>query len=249
MHSTELAGKTAIVTGGATGIGRATSLELASRGAAVAVVYARSEAEAGGTVSEIEAAGGRALAIRADIASAADVSAMTAAVLRAFGAIDYLVNNAGITRQLPFADLDAIDDDAWDRLYAVNVKGAFLCARAAAPHLRQRPGSAIVNVGSIAGVTGYGSSLPYAVSKAALHGLTRSLARALAPQIRVNCLAPGAVDTRWWHGNEGKMRMLAGDVALGRVSTPADIAHSIVMLLGARSMTGQIVTADNGQTL
>jgi 3-oxoacyl-[acyl-carrier protein] reductase len=174
---------------------------------------------------------------------------MTAEVAQAFGRIDYLVNNAGITRQLPFADLDAIDDGVWDALYGVNVKGAFYCSRAAAPWLRRQPGSAIVNIGSIAGETGYGSSLPYAVSKAAMHGLTRSLARALAPAVRVNAIAPGAVGTRWWSGNEDKMRTLAGSVALDRVSNPDDIAATVLMLLEAASVTGQILKADNGQTL
>lgn len=243
-------GKTAIVTGGGTGIGRAVSLQLAARGAAVAVVYSRSAAEARDTVAEIEAQGGRALALGADVSVRAEVERMTAEVAQAFGRIDYLVNNAGITRQLPFADLDAIDDGVWDELYGVNVKGAFYCSRAAAPWLRRQPGSAIVNVGSIAGETGYGSSLPYAVSKAAMHGLTRSLARALAPAVRVNAIAPGAVGTRWWSGNEDKMRTLAGSVALNRVSNPDDIAATVLlMLLEAASVTGQVLKADNGQTL
>jgi 3-oxoacyl-[acyl-carrier protein] reductase len=246
MNATD---KTAIVTGGGTGIGRAVSLQLAARGVAVAVVYSRSAAEAEATVARIEGLGGRALALRANVASGADAVRMTAQVAQAFGGIDYLVNNAGITRQLPFADLDAIDDEAWDELYGVNVKGAFYCSRAAAPWLRRRPGSAILNVGSIAGETGYGSSLPYAVSKAAMHGLTRSLARALAPAIRVNAIAPGAVGTRWWRGNEDKMRTLAGSVALNRVSEPDDIAGTVLMLLEAASMTGQVIRADNGQTL
>lgn len=107
----------------------------------------------------------------------------------------------------------------------------------------------MVNVGSIAGETGYGSSIPYAASKAALHGLTRSLARALAPDIRVNAIAPGAVATPWWAGAEDKMRMLAGRVALERVSTPEDIAETILMMLASPSMTGQILRTDNGQTL
>lgn len=243
-----LEGKAAIVTGGGTGIGRAVSQALAARGAAVAVVYSRSATDAEDTVAQLLAAGGRAVALQADVASAKEVDGMTAAVAREFGRIDYLVNNAGITRQLPFAELDAIDDGAWDALFAVNVKGAFHCARAAAPFLRKEKGS-IVNVGSIAGETGYGSSLPYAVSKAAMHGLTRSLARALAPDITVNCLAPGAVGTRWWRGHEAKMHALAGNVALNRVSTPEDIAETVLMLLMAKSMTGQVVKADNGQTL
>lgn len=244
-----LADKVAIVTGGATGIGAAVARLLASQGARVAVVYSRSESEAASTVAAIEAAGGHASAIRADVSVPAQVNAAVRSVMHTYGRIDYLVNNAGITRQLPFHDLDAITDDMWEPLFAVNVRGAFCLSRDAAPFLRKQAGSAIVNVGSVAGVTGYGSSLPYAVSKAALHGLTRSLARALAPDIRVNCVAPGAVATRWWEGNERKMRELAGVLPLGRISTPEDIADTVLTLLTASSMTGQIVVTDNGQTL
>ncbi|WP_322047748.1 SDR family oxidoreductase [Paraburkholderia sp. J67] len=245
----EFHGKSAIVTGGGTGIGRAISIALAKRGAAVAVVYSQSEHEALETTELITGNGGRAIALKADVANESAVQAMTLAAVDAFGGIDYLVNNAGITRQLRFDDLDAISDETWDTLIAVNVKGTFHCCRAAAPYLRENPGSAIVNIGSIAGETGYGSSLPYAVSKSAVHGLTKSLARALAPAIRVNCVAPGAVATRWWAGNEEKMRMLAGSLALQRVSTPEDIAETALMLLKAESMTGQIIKVENGQTL
>ena len=160
-----------------------------------------------------------------------------------------LVNNAGITCQLPFNDLDAINDDIWDELFAVNVKGTFHCCQAAVPFLKQRPDSAIVNIGSIAGETGYGSSLPYAVSKSAVHGMTRSLARALAPKVRVNGIAPGAVATRWWKGNEEKMHKMSGHLPLQRISTPEDIAVLVLMLLTAESVTGQILRAENGQTL
>ena len=247
--SKPLTGKAAIVTGGGTGIGRAISLLLASQGAMVALIYSRSLNDAEKTMHEIKAAGGLAIAIRTDVTLNDDVVRMTEHVVTQFGRIDYLVNNAGITRQLPFAELEAIDEEAWDDLYAVNVKGAFYCSRAAAPYMRKSKGNSILNIGSIAGETGYGSSLPYAVSKAAMHGLTKSLARALAPQIRVNCIAPGAVETRWWSGNEEKMRMLAGSVALNRVSTSSDIAESALMLLTAESITGQILKAENGQTL
>ncbi|BEV70704.1 SDR family oxidoreductase [Paludibacterium sp. THUN1379] len=239
----------AIITGGGTGIGRATSEMLGAAGCMVVIVYSRSSAAALDTVDTIRAAGGEAIAIQADVADDDQVRRMMTKIAEAFGNITYLVNNAGITRQLPFAELEAISDNTWDELFAVNVKGAFHCSRAAAPYLRTTPGSAIVNVGSIAGETGYGSSLPYAVSKAALHGMTKSLARALAPDIRVNCIAPGAVDTRWWSGNEAKMRQLSGHLPLQRISTAEDIAHTIWLLLTSRSMTGQVIRAENGQTL
>ena len=251
MPSSTLAlnNKTAIVTGGGTGIGRAVSMLLAKQGAAVAIVYSRSEDDAKETVSTISKNDGQAIALQANIAHMASVGAMTEMVAKSFGGIDYLVNNAGITHQLQFNDLDAINDSIWDELFAVNVKGTFHCCQAAAPFLKQRPDSAIVNIGSIAGETGYGSSLPYAVSKSAVHGMTRSLARALAPRIRVNGIAPGAVATRWWKGNEEKMYNLSGHLPLQRISTSEDIAALVLMLLTAESVTGQILRAENGQTL
>lgn len=245
----DLREKVAIVTGGGTGIGRAVSIALAKQGAAVAIVYSRSKQDALDTVSAIELEGGCAVAFQADVADLASVEKMTQAVIAQFGGLDYLVNNAGITHQLPFNDLDAITDVIWDILFAVNVKGSFHCCQAAAPYLKMRPNSAIVNIGSIAGETGYGSSLPYAVTKSAVHGLTRSLARALAPEIRVNAIAPGAVDTRWWKGNEEKMHALSGKLPLQRISTPEDIAALVLTLLTAQSVTGQIWRAENGQTL
>lgn len=247
MNSTQK--PVAVITGGGTGIGRATSEKLAAAGCAVVIIYSRSDAEANDTVNAIRARGQDAIAIQTDVADDGQVRRTMAEVVDSFGNITYLINNAGITRQLPFADLEAVADDVWDDLFAVNVKGAFNCSRAAAPHLRAVPGSAILNVGSIAGETGYGSSLPYAVSKAALHGMTKSLARALAPEIRVNCIAPGAVETRWWSGNEAKMRQLSGNLPLQRISTPEDIAETISLLLTSRSLTGQIIRAENGQTL
>lgn len=235
--------------GGGTGIGRAVSERLAEAGCAVAVIFAHSADDAHATVDRIRKRGGDALALRADVSDNAQVEAMTAAVVQHWGPLDYLVNNAAITRQLPFDALDCVTDAIWDALFAVNLKGTFNCCRAAAPYLRRQSGSAIVNVGSIAGETGHGSSLPYAVSKAAVHGLTRSLARALAPEIRVNGIAPGAVATRWWSGYEDKMRQLSGTLPLQRISTPEDVAAAIHLLLDAPSITGQILRADNGQTL
>ncbi|OXM82309.1 SDR family NAD(P)-dependent oxidoreductase [Paenibacillus rigui] len=241
--------KVALVTGGGTGIGRATSIELARRGAAVAVNYSRSQAEAEETVQYIRSLGGSAIAIKADVSIDKEVRAMVTQTVEHFGSVTLLVNNASITHHLPFADLDGASEDIWDELYAVNVKGMFYCARAAAPYMKESMQGAIVNIGSIAGITGLGSSLPYAVSKAAVHGLTKSLARALAPYIRVNCVVPGAVETRWWAGREEQMKQLGGSLLLQRISTSEDIAHMICALLEQDSITGQIVTVDSGQTM
>ncbi|MFP4976539.1 SDR family NAD(P)-dependent oxidoreductase [Paenibacillus sp. CN-4] len=244
-----LNGKTAIVTGGGTGIGRAVSLELAARGAMVCVNYSRSQAEAEETADLINQQGGRAAAVRANVADDGEVKAMIETVVQQFGTIDLLVNNAGITRHLPMDDLESADGEVWDELFAVNVKGMFFCARAAAPYMKKNGQGAIVNLGSIAGSTGVGSSLPYAVSKAAVHGLTRSLAHALAPLIRVNCIVPGAVATRWWSGKEQQMRELAPRLLLQQIASPETIASMVCAALEQEAMTGQIITVDSGQTL
>lgn len=241
--------KVAIVTGGATGIGRAVSLALAARGAAVTVVYSKSADAARKTVDELSGVGGRGLALQADVTDEPAVCAVVDETIRAFGHLDCLVNNAATTAHLTFEDLDAIDDSLWDEVFATNVKGAFYFSRASAPHLRERPNSSIVNVGSTSGENGHGSCIPYAVSKSALHGLTKSLARALAPDVRVNCVAPGVVQTGWWKGREEKMPSFAGKLPLNRVSTPEDVADIALLLIESKSMTGQIVVGDNGQTL
>lgn len=239
----------AIVTGGGTGIGRAASVLLSRHGATVAVNYSRSRLEAEATVQQIRDTGGRAFAVQADIADDQAVRQMVAGIEREHGPVTALVNNAGITRHIPLQDLDAVDDDAWDTIYNVNVKGMFYCARAVSKGMRQAGHGAIVNLGSIAGMTGSGSSVPYAASKAAVHGLTRSLAHALSPHIRVNAIVPGAVSTRWWAGNEARMEQLGGQLLLQRISSPEDIAHMIVAALEQPSMTGQLITVDAGQTL
>jgi 3-oxoacyl-[acyl-carrier protein] reductase len=241
--------KVAIVTGGGTGIGRATSLLLAKRGARVVVNYSRSRDEAQETVQMIRDTGGQAAAVQADVASDAEVRAMVEWSVQQFGTVDLLVNNASITRHIPLADLQSATDEVWDSIMAVNVKGMFYCARAVTPYMKKGGQGAIVNVGSIAGQTGLGSSLPYAVSKAAVHGLTKSLAHALAPEIRVNAVVPGAVATRWWAGKEEQMKRLAPKLLLQRIATPEDVAQLICAVLEQEALTGQLITVDSGQTL
>ncbi|WP_123041438.1 SDR family NAD(P)-dependent oxidoreductase [Cohnella candidum] len=245
----ELKGKTALVTGGGTGIGRAASLTLAEKGAFVAVNYSRSKKDAEETVRMIEERGGSAIAVKADVSNAREVDEMVERIVERYGSLDLLVNNASITHHVALPDLDGVEDTMWDELFAVNVKGMFHCARAAAPWMKKSGRGAIVNLGSIAGITGVGSSLPYAVSKAAVHGLTKSLAHALAPEIRVCSVVPGAVETRWWAGREEKMRALSPQLPLRRVSTPEDIAHFICAVLEQEAITGQIITVDSGQTM
>lgn len=241
--------KIALVTGGGTGIGRAASMELAKRGAIVAVNYSRSQSEAEETVEMIQRDGGRAFAIQADVSKNSEVQDMVRLIVKIYGPIDVLINNASITRHIPMDDLEAATEDIWDELYAVNVKGMFFCARAVAPFMKKSKAGAIVNVGSIAGLTGAGSSMPYAVSKSAVHGLTKSLAHALAPEIRVSGVAPGAVATRWWAGREEKMKSMIGTLLLQRIAEPEDVAKLICSLVEQESLTGQIITIDSGQTL
>ncbi|WP_394839137.1 SDR family oxidoreductase [Pendulispora rubella] len=240
----------AIVTGGGTGIGRATVLRFAEAGAHVLFSYSRSEREAEETVAEAAGRGLRVRAVRADVRDARAVDAMVGEAVRNHGRVDWLVNNAAVSPPVPggsASDLQAIPDEVWDTVLAVNVRGAFQCARAAAPHLRASRG-AIVNIGSIAGLTGEGSSLPYAVSKAALHGLTKSLARALAPEVRVSCVVPGFVMTRWWAGREEVAERVRQRTLLGEATTPEDVAQLVYNLATQRAVTSQFVVIDGGQT-
>jgi 3-oxoacyl-[acyl-carrier protein] reductase len=241
--------KSALVTGSATGIGRAVAVRLAGLGYAVAVNYSRSESEAHETASAVEALGVPVLLCRADVADDAAVRAMVARCGREFGGLDVLVNNAGTTHFIAHDDLEAVTDRVWDDILGVNLKGAFHCCRAAMPLLRESGGN-VVNVTSVAGLQGHGSSIPYAASKAALNSLTKSLARAFAPQVRVNAVAPGPVATRWLKGREDMVRQALATTPLGRAAEPDDIADAVVFLAtGTTLVTGQIVVVDGGRTM
>jgi 3-oxoacyl-[acyl-carrier protein] reductase len=176
---------------------------------------------------------------------------MDTLVLEQLGRLDVLVNNAGVTSFIPHGDLEAVQESDWERILGVNLKGAFYCVRAAAPALRLANG-AIVNGSSIAGVSAIGSSIPYCASKAALNNMTVALARALAPEIRVNAVAPGFIDTRWWQDREGYesiKQFAAGRAPLKRVCQAEDVSTVVVDLLTADLVTGQIVVVDGGMTI
>lgn len=251
----ELSGKCAIVTGSAVGVGRATALELAKRGANVVVNYSRSEEEAKETVAMVEALGANALLVRADVSNDAEVRAMVAAAVDAFGGVHVLVNNAGTTAFVNFADLEGMTEELWDRILAVNLKGPFFCARAAAVAMKSSGEGAIVNIASIAGIKAIGSSIAYAASKAGLINLTVALARVLAPEVRVNCVAPGFIDTRWLRQGLGDFyepakQRTAEQTPLGRVATPEDVAQITLSLIeGADFVTGQTIVIDGGSSI
>lgn len=252
-------GQIVVITGASTGLGRAIAVETAGRGAkAVVINYARSAAEAGETADLVRAKGAEPVLVQADVAEDAGCQAIAAAA-EGFGRIDALFNNAGITKFAPnHADLDAVNAEDFMRLYQVNVIGAFQMIRAARALLEAGPAAgAVVNTSSIAGVTGIGSSVPYAASKGALTTMTLSLARALAPKIRVNAICPGFIDTPWFGRGmndaslEGLRRGVAASTPLKAASTAEDIAGAAVFLASpaARHITGETLLVDAGTHL
>ena len=240
-------GKVALITGGGTGIGRTTALLLARRGADIAVNFSRSTAEAKATVEEIKNLGQRAVSVRADVSDDVQVKTMVSEVTLALGRLDILVNSAGFTEFIAFKDIEKVTGEAWDRTMAVNAKGPFLCIRAAAPHMRKAGAGVVVNVSSLAGTIARGSSIPYCASKAALNIVTRAMARALAPEIRVNAVAPGVVTTRWVEGQTAFVRAAQMQTPMRRAASPEDVAQAILSLIADNDfVTGQIVAVDGG---
>src|SRR5262245_27087100 len=245
-----LRGKVALVTGSATGIGRASALGFAREGADVVINYSRSEAEAKQTQADCAALNVRALLVRADCAREDEVKDMVARAVDELGGVDVLVNNAGTTRFVPLPEIDDLDDSDWDRIFQLNVKGAFYATRACVPSMRRRGGGLVVNVASVAGLTGAGSSIPYAVSKGAMITLTKSLAKALAPDIRVNAIAPGIVTTRWVAGREDHVERYARDTPLGRAATAEDCARVVVSFaVYGTFLTGEVTLVDGGREM
>ncbi len=250
----ELQGRVGIVTGGGTGIGRAVCMALAAAGArAVVVNYSRSRDDAEDTVRDLQALGCEGLAFEADVARDADARAMMARAAGRFGRLDVLVNNAGTTRYIDFPDLDAVTDEVWQAILGVNLLGAFYCSRAAAPLLRSARG-AIVNVASTSGHLAEGSSLPYCVSKAALIHLSRTLAIALAPEVRVNSVSPGQVVTRWTRVRKGEDAAAAIEAeAAARTpmrdcARPEHVAEAVLGLIRSDFVTGQDLVVDGGRS-
>ena len=254
----DVRGKTAIVTGSAVGVGRQVAVDLASRGANVVINYSRSEDDAREAVALVEASGGKALLVKADVSDDAQVQSLVQQTVAAFGSLHILVNNAAMTHFVPFADLDGMKSEFWDDIFAVNVKGAFFCSRAAAAAMRAcvaegQPAAAIVNVASVAGTRATGSSIAYAASKAALINMTTSLAKVLGPEIRVNAVAPGFIETRWLKNGLGDQVYEAAkahqtrQAPLKGVCTPETVSQLVLSLIeGADMVTGECITIDGG---
>jgi 3-oxoacyl-[acyl-carrier protein] reductase len=251
----KLEGKAAIVTGGGTGVGAATARALAERGCSVLVNYSRSKDGAEQTVAAVESAGAKGVAFQCDVSDDAQCRAMAEAASQAFGRLDVLVNNAGTTQFIPHADLESVDAEAWNAILDVNLKGPFQCARAARPALEASGGGEIVNVSSIAGLAGVGSSIPYCASKAAVNNLTVTLARVLAPKIRVNAVAPGFIDGSWLREGLGPAFDAVRDAFLQRaplqdVCTPETVAAAILSLIeGADLVTGHVLPVEGGMLI
>ena len=240
--------KVAIVTGSSSGIGAATAIELSRRGWSIVVNFSRDRSKA----EEIQKQCKNAIVVQADVGEDADCRRLAKAALDKWGRIDALVNNAGTTKFVAHAKLDELSAEDFQRIYRVNVIAAFQMTRACAAALKESKG-AVVNISSLAALLGTGSSIAYAASKAALNTLTLSLARVLAPEVRVNAVQPGFVDTPWMHAGYGEERFAemakkyASGAPLASTCKPEDIADAVVWLLeGARQVTGETLLVDSG---
>ena len=242
--------KVVLITGGGTGVGRSTSLLLAQRGFHLAINYSRSREDAETTAAEAAEHGVRAITVACDVSKDAEVRQMVERVRQEFGRLDVLVNNAGMTHFVQHTDLEAMTEDKWDRILAVNLKGPFFVSRAAIPLIRASGGGSIVNVASVAGVAGSGSSIAYAASKGGLITMTKSLAKAFAPDIRVNAVCPGPIVTRWLEDHQDMIDAAVKVTPLKRASTTDDIAEVVTFLAcDAGMMTGQALIVDGGRTM
>ena len=236
----DLNGKTVLVTGGARNIGREIALAAARAGANVAITYLRSEREARRTLEEVAAAGAQGMSVACDVRDPKSVKAAVNTVVREFRGIDVLVNNAGAYQTIEF---EKITPEQWDDVVATNARGPFLVSRAALSSLRKRKGR-IVNLGSLGGLRPWATHAHYCASKAALIMLTQAMAKALAPEIAVNCVAPGMIETG---ASSALSRRLAKKTPMGRNGTPEEVAAAVMFFATApRFISGQVLVVDGG---
>lgn len=245
---TDLRGQVAVVTGGGGGIGSAICRRLAAAGAQIVITYNSDQGKARSAANSL--AGGNHLILRAPVDDAAAQSKLAEAISDKYGRLDILVNNAGITKAVPHADLDALDDATIDQIFRVNWRGAFASIRALQPLLASG-GGVIINISSIAGRTGVGSNVAYCASKAAMDSMTRSLARALAPQIRVLSISPGWVDGEYAQRVPRALIAEQEDkTPLGRIANADDVAEAVYAAVAhLRFSTGDIIPVDGGRPL
>jgi 3-oxoacyl-[acyl-carrier protein] reductase len=255
MSEIDIQGKVAIVTGSATGVGAAAAIMLAERGCNVIINYTRSKDEAEATAEVCRGKGAQAITVQADVSEDADCKRMVQAAIDEWGRIDFLINNAARTKFNPYPNFDGVNKEDFLNIYAVNVVGAYQMVRAVEPHMRKLGHGAIVNDSSIGGVTGIASSIPYAASKAALNLMTKSLAHVLGPEIRINAVVPGMIQTRWLKGGlgddayEAMLEKTAESLPLQEVATAEDVAETLIFFLigaGSRLITGETLIVDSG---
>ncbi len=251
----EVRGKVALVTGASRGVGRATALLLARCGCHVAINYRRSQQQAQSVLEEAQSLGVQAQLVQADVSVPEQAQGLVRQVAEHFGRLDVLVNNAGTTHFIRFGSLGRVTPQVWEDILNTNLLGPFYCTQAAAEVMRQTAdsdGAEVVNVASVAGLLPTGSSIPYAASKAALIHLTRCLARALAPQVRVNAVAPGFIEGQWLREGLGRhyesvKEAYEEQLPLGRVCQPEDVAQAILSLItGSDLVTGTVLPVESG---
>lgn len=248
---TRVESRVALITGSSSGIGAGIARRLAAAGIRVVLNSARSEDAGKALAAELPDA----VYVRGDVADADDARRIVRTAIDTYGRLDILVNNAGVTRFVPLGDLEAADADAWREIFEVNVIGTWQMITAASPHLRESgasgsPGS-IINISSVSATRALGSSIPYAVSKAAVNHMTRLLASQLGPAVRVNAIAPGLIDTPWYEGEdqvwESSREWITENTPLRRVGTPEDVAEAALYLVDAAYTTGDVLTVDGGR--